>query len=49
MVAVWVPVALGEDHEASAGAFVDDEDAQMLSKLLLVVVWGLESLQVQVE
>jgi hypothetical protein len=49
MVVVQVSAALGEDLEASVGAFVDDKDAQMLSKLLAVVVWALKSVQVRVE
>jgi hypothetical protein len=48
MVVVRVPVVLGEDLEASEGAFVDDKDAQMLSKLAVVLEWGSESVQVQV-
>lgn len=42
-------MAQGGDREASEGAFVDDEGAQMLSKLVVMVVWGLESVQVRVE
>jgi hypothetical protein len=42
-------VALGEDREAFAGASVDDVDAQTPLELLLMAVWGLESVQDQVE